>query len=277
MGLLEGFLSGYLDKRGEIENENLRKAELQQERENKVFEALLNSPDDEMRSMAATGRIMGTQPKQKGRGFMQQWMGPYLENPVYPEMLRLMRSEKWQPPITVPGLKSRQGTGLTYIPQTPAQNKPAALPSTSPTQVGAPPPTEVRAYPPPTMNMGPVGLQPFPPATPPGPPAPPPMLDIEAPAAVGTTGATAHPPAEVTGEPRPIFGSRAEQAPPVPPAWVQRDVGAPAVGRTLREGGWQPRQVFPTVGDLAAQRKEADVTGEYQGALRMAQLAGEPD
>src|SRR5262245_39759051 len=145
MSLLEGFLTGYLDKRGEIETENLQKAQLQQEREGKVFEALLNSRDPEIASMAATGLIMGTQPKRR-KGGMAGWMGEFMENPVYPEMLRLMRTpERYLQSVkTTP---TRQATGITYLPQTPPQNQPAALPETSPTEAGTPPPTPPQPFP----------------------------------------------------------------------------------------------------------------------------------
>ena len=132
MSLLEGFLSGYLDKRGEVEAENLRKAELQQERESAVFNALLNSNDQKMQALAATGLIMGTQPKQR-KGGMAGWMGEYMENPVYPEVLRLLKTpEPYLKDVKI--TPSRQATGITYLPQTPSQNQPAALPETSPTE-----------------------------------------------------------------------------------------------------------------------------------------------
>src|SRR5262245_20961190 len=164
MGLLEGWLTGYGDRRREIEQENLRQAENAMAREHEVFKLLLNSPDDEVRTMAATGLITGSQP-QKPKGGLRGWFGEMESNPVYPQLLRYLKTPKitgYEEKIssTLPATFRSPTAALTTqaLPQAPPQQAPgvgpdfeayprAALPETQTTTPGAPGPAVTQPIP----------------------------------------------------------------------------------------------------------------------------------
>ena len=151
MGWLDGLLTGYADNQGEIRRQKAQEAELAAQREGRVYEALLNSPDEHIRTMAATGILNNTQPSQRKTGF-SGWMGEMQGNPMYPKLLKYMGTPQ---PVTTtttePGLPSRQIQGalpqstLQVLGQTPRMSQP----STSPTE-GAP-----MAHPQPLPGMQP--------------------------------------------------------------------------------------------------------------------------
>lgn len=139
---LQGMISGYSGRRDEHQAEQLRLAEQQNQRESRIYEALINSPDPEVKSAAITGLLTSTQAPKKKKGFAG-WMGEMEGNPAYQHIQDLIKTpvtSTTEEPATF-GLGSRQSIGVSDLPPGGARAPGAlALPDTSPTQVGAPPP-----------------------------------------------------------------------------------------------------------------------------------------
>jgi len=149
MGYLEGILSGFTARKGEVEAENRRQAELTAAREGKIFEALLASSDPETRSMAIAGLLASAQPGQRKGGF-RGWLGEMEQNPWLPRVQALV-----QTPVTetqeIRGPQEMQG----YIPQPPGP-QPAALPATNAIEPGMPGPTPAQPLPRPDIPVVPI-------------------------------------------------------------------------------------------------------------------------
>src|SRR5688572_5433019 len=93
MGWFEGMLTGFQGRHYDIEQENVRQAELQHARESKVFEALLNSPDEEVKALAATGLFTAATGAKKKSG-LRGWLGEMESNPMLGRIQELMRQGK---------------------------------------------------------------------------------------------------------------------------------------------------------------------------------------
>jgi hypothetical protein len=135
MGYLEGLLSGFTGRKRELELENIRAAELANQREARVFEALLNSPDTDIRSLAISGLLDSAQPTKRQSG-LRGWMGQMEQSPWLPRIQQLMQTPvATEEPIHGP----QEMTG--YLPQAP---RTASLPDTNVVEPGMPPPTPVQ-------------------------------------------------------------------------------------------------------------------------------------
>src|SRR5262252_52556 len=146
MGWLDGWLTGFADRHRQIEQENLALAQKASEREGRVFEALLNSRDPEVRGMAATGLIAGTQPLKRKSG-LSGWIGEMQSNPMYPKLMNYINTPQLQ------GYEDIPGTGIDmtakqagYVPREPST---AAMSPTQTTAPGAAGPAPVQPGPPP--------------------------------------------------------------------------------------------------------------------------------
>src|SRR5262252_7362011 len=146
MGWLDGWLTGFADRHRQIEQENLALAQKASEREGRVFEALLNSRDPEVRGMAATGLIAGTQPLKRKSG-LSGWIGEMQSNPMYPKLMNYINTPQLQ------GYEDIPGTGIDmtakqagYKPREPST---AAMSPTQTTAPGAAGPAPVQPGPPP--------------------------------------------------------------------------------------------------------------------------------
>lgn len=148
MAYLTGLLSGFAGRKAEVEQENLRRAELAADREARVYEALLSSPDQEIQSLAATGLLESAQPKRR-KGGLKGWIGEMEQSPTLERLQTLIRTPVTEERVT-PGLPSR--TLKQEVLASPVSAAPAAQPSMSPTEPGAPPPvTPTVAAPPPNL------------------------------------------------------------------------------------------------------------------------------
>lgn len=136
---LPGLLSGFAGRKAEIEQQNLVEAQASQQRESKVFEALINSPDPEISSMAVAGLLHSAQPGQRKSG-LRGWLGEMQGSPFLPKIQALL-NQPTQVEEPVSGLPSKQTSG--YISEPPGQTGSLAQPDSSPTEVGAPPPRQV--------------------------------------------------------------------------------------------------------------------------------------
>lgn len=144
IGWIEGILGGFTSRKQQVEEQLRQDAADANAREGRLFEALLASPDPEIRAMAATGLMETTQtPKRKG-GF-SGWIGEMQRHPAYGSMLALMKTPTTETTVT-PGLTAKEPQGLNLPQRTlqPAIMAPegldASMPETAVTSPNAPPP-----------------------------------------------------------------------------------------------------------------------------------------
>lgn len=135
MGYIEGLLGGFTGRKREVETENLRLAEQANLREAKIYETLINSPDEETRSLAITGLLTSAQaPRRKGG--LRGWLGEMEQNPALARIRDL---------VTIP-VEDTSGAGGAPTAPAPQPGTVSAQPAqglaqsaTAATQVGAPP------------------------------------------------------------------------------------------------------------------------------------------
>lgn len=136
MGYIEGLLSGFHERKSEVEKQKLDEANASNERESKVYQALLSSPDPEIQAMAATGLLESAQPRKKKSG-LQGWLGGFQGNSTYDRLRGLIDT----PVQTSPGTATQPDHTEYPVIATPPPglgNAPAGTPSQSLTEPGAP-------------------------------------------------------------------------------------------------------------------------------------------
>jgi hypothetical protein len=147
VGYMEGLLGGFTGRREEVEQTARDEMDRSRDRESRVFQALLASPDPEIQALAVTGMLESTQPKLKKRGFAG-FLGQYEQSDTYNQLIKLAKTPVEQE-VQKPGLQSRQlqtqtmqqaptiqqGTATPPPPTGSASMAPTAI-----TGVGAPPP-----------------------------------------------------------------------------------------------------------------------------------------
>lgn len=138
MGWLEGLIGGFSARKSEIEAQNLEEARLAQQREGRIFEALLSSPDPEIQSMAVAGLLDSANPK-KRKGGLRGWMGEMEQSPYLPRIQELINTPVPVTKETIPSTQISQG-----IPLAPG-SQPAAMPQSNAVQPGGAPPTPTAA------------------------------------------------------------------------------------------------------------------------------------
>lgn len=160
MGFMEGLLGGFLDRKGEVEKQNIHAGELASERERRVFETLASADDPEIRQLALAGLLDSANPRKKKSG-LSGWIGETMASPHLDSIGRLMQTPTLQPVQEQhETLPSRQSTSGQPLPaSTPAileapggDAAPAGMAADSPVQPGggppAPTPTVVTQAPP---------------------------------------------------------------------------------------------------------------------------------
>lgn len=172
MGWLGGMLQGFTDTSDQIRQRNQAEDDANRQRENSVFQALLSSPDPEVKNLAIAGVLHSGDPRQKASG-LSGWIGKMRSSP-YMGMIQQLSPEV---PGEAPPAAGGTGTGpaggqaptgtpgsgaLPSEPGKAAEPPSLAQPATSPTEVGAPPPTATVPLPgagtplqPPTGTAGP--------------------------------------------------------------------------------------------------------------------------
>ena len=136
MAYLEGLLSGFAERKGEREQENLERARLAADREARVYETLLSSPDLDIQGLAAAGLLESAKPRRRAGG-LKGWLGEMESSPYLSQIQQLIRTPVTEEKVT-PGLPSR--TLKPQLMQAPGA-EPAALPAQATVEPGAPPPT----------------------------------------------------------------------------------------------------------------------------------------
>ena len=90
MGWEAGLLSGFLGRKGEVEAENRRAAELSSQRESDVYRALLGEGvNPEIQAMALAGMLESAQPKKKKGGF-KGWLGEMETSPTFQRLQQFL-------------------------------------------------------------------------------------------------------------------------------------------------------------------------------------------
>lgn len=134
-----GLLTGMNQRRHEIEQQKLDESKEALARESKVYEALINSPDETIRGMAGAGLLESINPRKRAGG-IGGWLGEMQTSPFYPQLMNYIRTPQT---VTVPGELRQEA--IPYAPR--AAGSPAALPESNPTELGAPPPTPTSTIP----------------------------------------------------------------------------------------------------------------------------------
>lgn len=241
MGYLEGLLGGFSSRKREVEQENLRQAELTAARESKIFETLLNSPDKETRDLATAGLLQSAGPMRK-KGGLRGWLGE-MESSPYLEKIRALSPEVADasgapPPPTA-------GAPAAGMVSTPPSGSLAQSP-TAATQVGAPPLRAIET--PPQGGPG---------ATVTAEDLPPGVDEI------------LHARPEEPPPPIPSLGVTAGIQPPAGPAGASL-TGQAAAPRMV------PRQVFQTQEQQTLSRYSAQERGEILGVVAAYEAVGVP-
>jgi hypothetical protein len=244
MGLIDGFLGGWVGRHREIEQDQIKEAEQAALRESKVFESLINSPDPEIKARAAVGLIESAKPRKRKTG-IGGIFDKYAENPVYPDLLRFIQTEH---------------PYKEWVPGTPTE-APLAQPSTSPTETGTPQMTAPQPPPQPTplSRLQPADMG----ATPDGTVSP--LQPISGPGAPSVDATGVEPPSFTA---QPTYRSVATPPPAPPPAPPPRGSYQTVYRRP---------NVFPTTEDTAAATYRGRDRGEYEAAVERYRRAGEPD
>ena len=295
MGWLAGVLSGYASRNREIQAEQMEQARLAQEREGKVYEALLNSPDEWVRNTAGVGLLNQAQPLRRKSG-IAGWLGGVEQDPMWailqkyastpqedenadPGLAAALAAANPTPPSAAPSTPTPPPSGApkTQLPTPPggAPAPSAALPATSPTQLGAPPPTPPQPMPTPltpqaaydqtiqaqAAQMGQEPAPGQPPASLIALPPPPPPDAAPPPASPGAPGAPVPPAAAAAG----AAGAAGPGAAPLVAA-----AQAPPRGPHLP-------QIFPTTASLAGEQVRAKLDAEIQEWQEIYRRVGEPN
>ena len=153
MGYFEGLLGGFTGRKREIEQQRYEEGLAASAREEKIFNTLLSSPDEEVQALAVTGLLESARPRRR-RGGLRGWMGELEESPSLSRIQEIIASRPMetvteQEPVMVQegarGLPSKQiqpAIGMTAGAPS-LEEAPMGTPSTSMTEPGAPPPQPI--------------------------------------------------------------------------------------------------------------------------------------
>lgn len=165
---MTGLLTGFLERKGQVEQENLRQADLARQREGAIYEALLQSPDPEIQSRAVAGLLESAKPGQRAKG-LAGWLGQLEQNPYLPQIQALMQTpvretrELVAEPPTVQGYLGTPPpvTGAAAQADTsPTQGTPLQVPQSLQAPIDDQLTVNVRGLPPEIPDLGPVGVDP---------------------------------------------------------------------------------------------------------------------
>lgn len=117
MGYIEGLLGGFVDRKREYEAEQMDMAAKRSDRESRIYQTLLSSPDPEIQSLAATGLLDSARGPMK-KGGLAGWLGQMEESTILPQIQQLIRTpvlgqEEVPGPSTLP---SKSLTGYLATP-----------------------------------------------------------------------------------------------------------------------------------------------------------------
>lgn len=161
MGWLSGMLEGYQSRTAETRAANQAEDERNQQHEQSIFSALLQSPDPETKRLAIAGILHSGDPRQRQSG-LRGWVGQMKSSPYMGMIQALSPDVTTEEPNAAPPADVEKGakaglagtypttpapTGGTQLPTAPAKAGGAALPTTGPTQVGSPPPAAPQPLP----------------------------------------------------------------------------------------------------------------------------------
>ena len=255
MGYLEGLLGGFTERKGVVEDQNRQEALAGSDRERRVLESLINSPDPEVKSLAVAGLLDSAGPK-KRKGGLSGWLGELQGSPHLQSIRDLIAHDaqgggSGEPPAVAPeGASARPTQAITGT--SPASSAaPLAQPTGSPTEVGGPPPT-------PTTTLG-APVEPAPGAQPPVNPS---LFQ----ASPGPTTRGQEIQAEAAKAPTPGTPPPAESGPPTGPSPLAvLGTPAPPISGAQPGPGKKGRQVFQTPEGQVRLSKKAAAQGDVEG------------
>ena len=150
MGWLEGLVSGYSGRAHEIEKRKMDEAVAANQLQGQLFQQLLNSPDPQIKAMAATGMLQAGMPRKKQSG-LQGWMGEVQGNPIYSVLQKYLSTPQTRvEDITHTTTPQQAG----YLPTLPPTSQPAAQVNAQTTTPGTPGPATTQPLPKPTGMTG---------------------------------------------------------------------------------------------------------------------------
>lgn len=240
---LSGIVSGFQQRKQELEDKRLEEQRSNNAREGKIYEALLQSSDPEIQSMALTGLLDTANPKRKTG--LSGWMGELQKNPALEGIKRLI-----QTPVTT-----------TKKVQTEPPSTQGYMPSASPTSAGTPGSLAQSTNTPTQGGAPPTPVQPLPSRS----PLP---MNEQAPAFTAETGvvgqAPGAPDAPPAGQGPQDLGSQLQQDPRLGSA-------PPGMGSVTEQ---QPRVVFQSPEVQALTQARGQAQGAMEGEIAAALAAG---
>lgn len=140
MGWFEGMIGGFGERKSQVEAQNIRESELSNQRESRIYETLLSSPDPDIQAMAATGLLESAQPRKK-KGGLRGWMGEVATNPTFEKLKQLIGTPVQTSPGTPDELAHTDYSGGSggQLTTAPSAEAPMGTPNQSLTQPGARP------------------------------------------------------------------------------------------------------------------------------------------
>ncbi len=157
----QDLLSGFSQRKAEVEQENYQHSVEAGQTEQKLFSTLLGSDDPEIQRLAMTGLLDSANPKQRKKG-LRGWLGELEQSPHLPAMRALINTPVTeQKSYQLPGEATGMAGPIEGLPnvtptiqQTPAATGSAGMSATSlvdtPTRPAGPPPPLTYTQPPPT-------------------------------------------------------------------------------------------------------------------------------
>lgn len=155
MGWFEGMLGGFQSRQDQVRKEEMDQANADADRESRVYTALLNSPDKEIATMAASGLLESAGPRKRKSGF-SGWLGDMQKSPTYAKLQELINSPV-QTSEGTPATLPHTDYGMIAAPPPGLGEAPAGTPAHSLTEPGAPAAPNVPA---PKQIPGSVGTPP---------------------------------------------------------------------------------------------------------------------
>jgi hypothetical protein len=149
VGYLEGLLGGFTERKSDVEKQTREDQFNAQQRESKILDALINSPDPEVKAHGIAGLLETANPK-KAKGGLRGFLGEVQSNPHLDAIRAIAQQDASRvqpgpaeaaaapPAAASPEPNAEAGKITTGLPE----RAPAAQAATSPTTGGAPPTVE---------------------------------------------------------------------------------------------------------------------------------------
>jgi hypothetical protein len=136
VGVFEGLLGGFQSRQAEVRQQEQEEANASADRESKVYQALINSPDPEIAAMATSGLLESAGPRKRKSG-LSGWLGEMSKSPTYQRLQELIKSPVQTDPGS-PATLPHTNYPMIATPPPSLGEGPAGTPTHSLTEPGAP-------------------------------------------------------------------------------------------------------------------------------------------